>query len=875
MRRRLDLNLAGSRSLFLAAAAGLVPATARAVTATDYAGPSNAIWGSSFNWDNGLPATGEVANLFSGALVNYNLPQPTPAVDLLAVQIAKASTLQLPYTYGSPYLQATTLYLGGSVTGANGLNASTGAGTVLQTAGTVYLDPATVGTSLLIDPVSTYSLSGFGTLQANAEQIGGQFLQSAGANNMQSGAILSILSTGTYNLSGSGLLITDAVFNAGLFVNSGGTMQGTTGSGIAFTNSGLFNFSGGAFSGTLLNSVGATTTVTAVAIPFASVINNGRLTVNNGSGTFSGVISGTGTLGFTGTGSIQVTGGSTMTGATTVYGGTITLADPAGVAFAGGVVIDTGATVQLADPGQLPTTLTTTVNGGSLLLGGYAQTVSALSITGGSVQQTTGTGLGLGTGVVTVGKGTASITGGLQTAGGYTFNVASGGSVLVSGSLSSFTSGAQVPSLTVTGGGTLVLSGGSPIVAVDVKQGTLQFNAGGEFLQVNSSVDVESAGVLNLNGQRLLTGDLSGGGRVALGSGTITINSSGSTFSGQIDGSGGVTKQGTGTLTLTGRTQWTGPTNVSVGALTLGSTTNLSSTVVTVAPSATLTVNGGLSTATQLTDNGTVTLAAGTTGTTASPVFSNRTVASIAIGSNYSPVGTVNGNLSLQSSTAGNRTLLYTSALTFAGTAAAPLGQFDLRNNDLVVHNGSLAAVNADVAAGFNFVGGANFAGQGITSSAAAADTTRLTAVGVILNSSNGTNQLYGGTGEPLFDGIAPSASDVLVRYTYFGDTNLDGVVDGSDYTRIDSAFAEGGQTGWANGDFNYDGIIDGSDYTLIDNADNNQGSPISASIAAITAQVAPSAPTSAVPEPAPSAAAITVLIASARRRIANRRAAC
>ena len=29
--------------------------------------------------------------------------------------------------------------------------------------------------------------------------------------------------------------------------------------------------------------------------------------------------------------------------------------------------------------------------------------------------------------------------------------------------------------------------------------------------------------------------------------------------------------------------------------------------------------------------------------------------------------------------------------------------------------------------------------------------------------------------------------NDVLVKYTYYGDANLDGKVDGSDYSRIDS----------------------------------------------------------------------------------------
>jgi len=91
--------------------------------------------------------------------------------------------------------------------------------------------------------------------------------------------------------------------------------------------------------------------------------------------------------------------------------------------------------------------------------------------------------------------------------------------------------------------------------------------------------------------------------------------------------------------------------------------------------------------------------------------------------------------------------------------------------------------------------------------------------------------------------------TDVLVKYTYYGDANLDGIVDGSDYSRIDNAFLTDqsnatAATGWGNGDFNYDGVTNGSDYTLIDNAFNSQGASLAAALAAngvptITAEVA------------------------------------
>jgi hypothetical protein len=126
-------------------------------------------------------------------------------------------------------------------------------------------------------------------------------------------------------------------------------------------------------------------------------------------------------------------------------------------------------------------------------------------------------------------------------------------------------------------------------------------------------------------------------------------------------------------------------------------------------------------------------------------------------------------------------------------------------------------------------------------------DPTHLPALGVIQNSFAGA-ALYGsGTTLGLFDGLTPSTSDVLIKYTYFGDANLDGKVDASDYSRIDNGFVSQ-LTGWFNGDFNYDGIINGSDYTLIDNAFNRQVGSLAAAaspVALITTEAA-----SPVPEP-------------------------
>jgi prepilin-type N-terminal cleavage/methylation domain-containing protein/prepilin-type processing-associated H-X9-DG protein len=203
------------------------------------------------------------------------------------------------------------------------------------------------------------------------------------------------------------------------------------------------------------------------------------------------------------------------------------------------------------------------------------------------------------------------------------------------------------------------------------------------------------------------------------------------------------------------------------------------------------------------------------------------------------------GTVALQSSgTNSTRTLLVTPSFTLSG------GLLDLGANDALLSSAGASGLSTAFSEIQQGYGSGNWNGSaGITSSVAAANTSHLTALGIALNSGSISS----------FDGNSTSAGDVLIKYTYYGDANLDGKVDGTDYSRIDAAYladktSPGTMTGWYNGDFNYDGVIDGSDYTLIDNAFNSQGSQITALFsspqAVITSQIAPSIATSPVPEP-------------------------
>jgi hypothetical protein len=69
------------------------------------------------------------------------------------------------------------------------------------------------------------------------------------------------------------------------------------------------------------------------------------------------------------------------------------------------------------------------------------------------------------------------------------------------------------------------------------------------------------------------------------------------------------------------------------------------------------------------------------------------------------------------------------------------------------------------------------------------------------------------GAGEPV------GPTDVLVKYTYLGDADLSGRVDGDDYFYVDSGYPMAAGATWAAGDFDHNGRTDGDDYFHIDNA--------------------------------------------------------
>jgi hypothetical protein len=195
----------------------------------------------------------------------------------------------------------------------------------------------------------------------------------------------------------------------------------------------------------------------------------------------------------------------------------------------------------------------------------------------------------------------------------------------------------------------------------------------------------------------------------------------------------------------------------------------------------------------------------------------------------------------------------------------------DIKDNSVIVRHGvglsaaTLGLLSDQVRSGLNLPSGALWSGSGgITSTTAAAVPSDYMAIGLYANQ-DGRFTAVGGL---------PVGPDVVVlKYTRFGDANLDGTLNLSDLDALEATLATPGATGWQNGDFNYDGVVDrDNDYSIwIDSffASGNQVTPeISAAMARIESMPVPE-PTGAAILCA--AAGVTTLARRRRRRSAGR----
>jgi hypothetical protein len=182
------------------------------------------------------------------------------------------------------------------------------------------------------------------------------------------------------------------------------------------------------------------------------------------------------------------------------------------------------------------------------------------------------------------------------------------------------------------------------------------------------------------------------------------------------------------------------------------------------------------------------------------------------------------------------------------GLQMAAGSKLDLKNNGLVIHateatkDAVLAHVRQQIISAQNGIDAqflTRWDGPGITSTSARSGNIAagfdLYALGAIRNSDLSIATALPGSHLTQFRGEPVGEHDVLARYTYTGDTNLDGVVSFDDYAAMDSAFF--GLipiVGWATGDINYDGLINFDDYAVVDQAFFLQGAPLGGSSIAV-----------------------------------------
>jgi len=355
----------------------------------------------------------------------------------------------------------------------------------------------------------------------------------------------------------------------------------------------------------------------------------------------TGILAGTAGANKTTAGTVTFTGGNanTYTGLTTVSAGSLVLNRTDNVdSLAGDVLVNGTGTLSITKIGQIKNTANVEVaTGGTLAISGNAETVNGVKLTGGAI----------------TGSGSASI---LTSTTAFDFQSGSSTAVLAGTAGVTKTTGGTVSlgrASTYTGGttltdGTLQIASASTgsvglITSSAIGTGTLTLNGG-----TLSSGSVTSRTLLNaaIIGGNVILGDAANNGKLTFssdvdlgGSARTLTTASAINFDGVVS-NGGINKAGAGTLTLGGNSTYTGGTTVEGGTLLVSTGGSIAqSSLTTVTTGTTLTANGTVG-AVAVNAGGTLN-GSGTVGTT--------TVAGTLTPGNSPGVLNVNGNLTMAS----------------------------------------------------------------------------------------------------------------------------------------------------------------------------------------------------------------------------------
>lgn len=468
------------------------------------------------------------------------------------------------------------------------------------------------------------------------------------SNNYSFDSVISSLGTaGNVNIVAGTTLFTAAQTYSGPTNVNGGTLA-LSGDGAVATSSGMtlanvaaaiFDISAVATSATVKALSGGGTTGGNV------ILGSKLLTVDAiGSPSYDGVISGTGDLTKSNTGKQRLTGVNTYSGATTINGGSLELTGSGSIATSSGVTlanvastnldisgVTTGATIQALNGGG--------ANGGNVALGTKTLTVGSaanasyagvISGTGALIKQGTGTqtltavnsytggttvnggilqqGVANAiSGVLTSGTGSANsfnlngfgstlsgLTGGNATNG--TVTSATAATLSVGNSTTDYSYGGIIGGaigLTKTGTNTQTLTSANTYTGgTTISAGTLSLSGNGALASTGS---VTNNGIFNISAitpASTTVGDLSGSGTTTLGAKELVFGTgSNQSLSGNISGTGSLTKQGGGTQTLSGTGSSVGTVNVNAGEIKLSQAGGNAFTATTYNNTATTTVD--------------------------------------------------------------------------------------------------------------------------------------------------------------------------------------------------------------------------------------------------------------------------------------------
>ncbi|MBA4791705.1 MAG: autotransporter-associated beta strand repeat-containing protein [Rhizobiales bacterium] len=494
---------------------------------------------------------------------------------------------------GTLTLTASNTYAGGTMVGAGATVRVSRDDNLGRADGTVTLYGGTLDATDSFASARQVMLGGGGTLrvaEARTLALSGAVGGTGGLTKAGEGTLV-LTADATYS---GGTVITAGTLQVGAGGTSGSIRGDVSNSGtLRFQRADTLAFSGAVSgSGSLVQAGSGILVLTGDSTyGGGTFITSGTLVVGDGaaSGSIVGDVSNAGTLVFDRAGTIAF--GGTISGAgAVVQTGLGTLDLTAANSFTGGLTVETGGRVSVASDASLGGAVSDVFLIGGTLLASASFTsdrdvvtaTGAVEVASGATLTLTGAVTGEG-GLTVVGPGTLVLTaanlysGGTQILGA-TLSVASDASLGASGGAIAFNSGTLLATQGFTsaravtldaGGGAFNVVTGETLTLSGSITGSGLLSKGGSGTLILSGANAYSGGLF------IAEGGVSGDSRSLVGNilnnGALTFNQTAAgLYSGTVAGSGSVTKTGAGTLVVTGVLAPEGGTTIAQGVLQVG-----------------------------------------------------------------------------------------------------------------------------------------------------------------------------------------------------------------------------------------------------------------------------------------------------------------